>query len=129
MAYAVVRLELELGSPLNLDLLSIACTRSLAGDVSATRLQLVVTESVFVILRVAGNVVDDNSLGSMLYAIANLGSRAVMVMGHSQCGACTAAKGAFISAKSGQGDVASAGDPVSMLLARLMDPCAKLTGR
>ena len=79
--------------------------------------------------RVAGNIIDDNSLGSMLYAIANLGSRCIMILGHSKCGACTAAKGAFISAKSGQGDVASAGDPVSKLLARLMDPCAKLTSR
>lgn len=81
------------------------------------------------VIRVAGNIIDDNSLGSMLYAIANLGSRCIMILGHSKCGACTAAKGAFISAKSGQGDVSSAGDPVSKLLSRLMDPCAKLTGR
>jgi Carbonic anhydrase len=38
--------------------------------------------------RVAGNVVSPHALGSILYAISNLGSRLVMVLGHTKCAPC-----------------------------------------
>jgi carbonic anhydrase len=41
--------------------------------------------------RVAGNTIDTGSLGSTEYAVAELGVRLVMVLGHSNCGAVKAA--------------------------------------
>jgi carbonic anhydrase len=43
------------------------------------------------VVRTAGNVVDDVALGSVEYAIQNLGVRLVIVLGHSGCGAVKAA--------------------------------------
>ncbi len=43
------------------------------------------------VIRVAGNVIGPALIGSVEYAAAHLGSRLVAVMGHSQCGAVTAA--------------------------------------
>lgn len=45
------------------------------------------------VLRVAGNIVGSGPilLGSIEYAVAELGARLIVVMGHSQCGACKAA--------------------------------------
>jgi carbonic anhydrase len=43
------------------------------------------------VLRDAGNVIDDEMLGSIEYAVAHLGVRLVMVLGHEKCGAVSAA--------------------------------------
>jgi len=43
------------------------------------------------VVRVAGNTYDRLALQSIEYAIAHLGSRLIVVMGHDQCGAVTAA--------------------------------------
>ena len=43
------------------------------------------------VIRVAGNVLDDVVLGSVEYAAEHLGVGVVMVLGHSRCGAVTAA--------------------------------------
>ncbi|MGB3466068.1 MAG: carbonic anhydrase [Cyclobacteriaceae bacterium] len=43
------------------------------------------------VVRVAGNVADTTSLASIEYAIAHLGSKVVVVLGHQSCGAVTAA--------------------------------------
>lgn len=42
-------------------------------------------------IRVAGNVVDGQQLGSVEYAVEHLGCRLVLVLGHSGCGAVEAA--------------------------------------
>lgn len=42
-------------------------------------------------VRVAGNFVDDNGLGSIEYAVAALKSSLILILGHSQCGAVKAA--------------------------------------
>jgi carbonic anhydrase len=42
--------------------------------------------------RVAGNVIDDHSLGSTEYAVDHLGTRLIVVLGHQSCGAVKAAK-------------------------------------
>jgi len=52
------------------------------------------------VVRVAGNVVDEAALGSIEYAAEHLGTRALLVLGHSKCGAVKATvdawkKGAF----------------------------------
>ena len=43
------------------------------------------------VIRVAGNVIDDHQMGSIEYAVEHLGSRLVLVLGHTQCGAVAAA--------------------------------------
>ena len=42
-------------------------------------------------IRVAGNVIDDHQLGSIEYAAGHLGTKLIAVLGHTQCGAVTAA--------------------------------------
>ncbi|MEQ8908220.1 MAG: carbonic anhydrase [Vicingaceae bacterium] len=42
-------------------------------------------------IRVAGNVAKEKVLGSIEYAVANLGTKLVIVLGHESCGAVTAA--------------------------------------
>ena len=41
-------------------------------------------------VRLAGNVVDDDALGSIEYAVEHLNTPLVVVMGHQSCGAVTA---------------------------------------
>jgi carbonic anhydrase len=43
------------------------------------------------VIRVAGNIVAPSQIGSVEFAAARFGTRLVVVMGHSQCGAVTAA--------------------------------------
>lgn len=43
------------------------------------------------VIRVAGNIADDAVLGSIEYAVANLGVNLVVVLGHQSCGAVNAA--------------------------------------
>jgi len=43
------------------------------------------------VVRTAGNLVDDYALGSIEYAVAHLGSRLIVVLGHERCGAVQAA--------------------------------------
>lgn len=43
------------------------------------------------VVRVAGNIVDNATLGSLEYAVRHLGVPLVLVMGHTGCGAVTAA--------------------------------------
>ena len=45
----------------------------------------------FFVIRVAGNVITDTQLGSIQYAAGHLGSRLILVLGHTQCGAVGAA--------------------------------------
>lgn len=60
----------------------------------------VIPESIFsagigdiFVIRVAGNVIDNHQLGSIEYAAEHLGSRLIVVMGHTNCGAVGAAIG------------------------------------
>jgi carbonic anhydrase len=43
------------------------------------------------VIRTAGNLVDDHALGSIEYAVAHLGTRLIVVLGHERCGAVKAA--------------------------------------
>lgn len=45
------------------------------------------------VIRVAGNVIDNHQLGSIEYAMSHLGSKLVVVLGHTHCGAVNAAMG------------------------------------
>src|SRR5438309_4456682 len=44
------------------------------------------------IVRVAGNVINDEGLGSVEYSVDHLGTRLILVLGHQSCGAVTAAR-------------------------------------
>lgn len=52
------------------------------------------------VIRVAGNVMGDNQLGSIEYAAEHLGCRLVLVLGHTDCGAiaatCDGANGHYV---------------------------------
>jgi len=52
------------------------------------------------VIRVAGNIVATDVVGSLAYAIRHLGTHLVVVMGHESCGAVTAA----VDALEGRGD-------------------------
>ena len=43
------------------------------------------------VIRLAGNIVDDAALGSIEYAVEHLGTKLVVVLGHENCGAVSAA--------------------------------------
>ncbi|MFA0964092.1 carbonic anhydrase [Roseivirga sp. BDSF3-8] len=43
------------------------------------------------VIRVAGNIIDDAVTASIEYAVSNLGTKLVVVLGHESCGAVTAA--------------------------------------
>lgn len=43
------------------------------------------------VIRVAGNVMGDTQMASVLYAVSHLGAKLVMVLGHTHCGAIEAA--------------------------------------
>ncbi|MCI5056011.1 MAG: carbonic anhydrase [Flavobacteriales bacterium] len=43
------------------------------------------------VVRVAGNVANNSSIASIEYAVANCGSKLIVVLGHESCGAVTAA--------------------------------------
>jgi len=43
------------------------------------------------VIRTAGNLVDDHALGTIEYGVAHLGARLIVVLGHTRCGAVTAA--------------------------------------
>lgn len=43
------------------------------------------------VVRVAGNVVNDDNLGSIEYGVEHLGTRLIVVLGHERCGAVAAA--------------------------------------
>ena len=43
------------------------------------------------VIRLAGHVISDEALGSIEYALEHLGTRLIMVLGHDNCGAVTAA--------------------------------------
>jgi len=44
------------------------------------------------IIRVAGNVINDEGLGSIEYSVDHLGTRLILVLGHQRCGAVDAAR-------------------------------------
>ena len=44
------------------------------------------------VVRVAGNVINDEGLGSIEYTVDHLGTRLILVLGHQRCGAVDAAK-------------------------------------
>lgn len=67
-------------------------------------------------IRVAGNVVGDMELASVLYAAEHLGTKLVLVLGHTHCGAVEAGM-EFASAKDGALDLPAAIRPLAEAVA------------
>ena len=59
------------------------------------------------VVRLAGNIVDDAALGSIEFAVAKLGARLIVVLGHEKCGAVTAAVDAVKTGASFPGHLGS----------------------
>ena len=49
------------------------------------------------VIRVAGNVIDEDVAGSIEYAVDHLGARLLVILGHENCGAVTAAYHSFVA--------------------------------
>jgi len=64
------------------------------------------------VVRVAGNTVNDETLGSIEYAVEHLGSPLIVVMGHEKCGAVQAA----MSGKEEPGHILSIAKPIEVVL-------------
>lgn len=56
-------------------------------------------------VRLAGNVVDDNALGSIEYAVDHLHTPVIVVIGHENCGAVTAAYNQVVKGEKAHGKV------------------------
>jgi carbonic anhydrase len=59
------------------------------------------------IVRVAGNVINDEGLGSIEYAVDHLGSRLIVVLGHERCGAVEAARKTIAAKSKASGHIQS----------------------
>ena len=60
------------------------------------------------VIRTAGNVVDELAIGSVEYAVAHLGCPLVMILGHTQCGAVSAA----LNEEAAPGRIGAVLDPI-----------------
>lgn len=56
-------------------------------------------------IRLAGNIVDDNALGSIEYAIEHCNSPLIVVMGHQNCGAVTATYNKVVKGEAAEGHI------------------------
>lgn len=69
------------------------------------------------VVRVAGNIIGDHTLGSIEYAVAHLHTPLIIVMGHSSCGAITAvASGANLG-----GHMATLAPPIQTAIKNIKD--------
>ena len=69
------------------------------------------------VIRVAGNVLDRHQLGSIEYAAAHLGSKLILVLGHTGCGAVSAALSG-----SGEGYIRYITDEIQLAIGEERDP-------
>ncbi len=69
------------------------------------------------VVRVAGNIIGDHSLGSIEYAVKHLHTPVVVVMGHSSCGAI----GAVSSGATLEGHIATLGPAIQTALKTIQD--------
>jgi carbonic anhydrase len=59
------------------------------------------------VVRVAGNVLNDDAIGSIEYAVTHLGAQLIVVLGHDQCGAVTAARDTIAAKAKAPGHIQS----------------------
>jgi carbonic anhydrase len=73
------------------------------------------------IVRVAGNVINDEGLGSLEYTVDHLGTRLIVVLGHQSCGAVDAAKKTIAAKGKAPGHIQS--------LVTAIKPAVEATGK
>jgi carbonic anhydrase len=73
------------------------------------------------IVRVAGNVINDEGLGSLEYTVDHLGTRLILVLGHQSCGAVDAAKKTIAAKGKAPGHIQS--------LVTAIKPAVEATGK
>jgi carbonic anhydrase len=73
------------------------------------------------IVRVAGNVLNDEGLGSIEYSVDHLGTRLILVLGHQSCGAVKAAKETIAAKGKAPGHIES--------LVRAIQPAVEATAK
>lgn len=78
------------------------------------------------VVRVAGYVLSDHVVGSIEYAVQTFGSCLILVLGHSHCGAVTAAVQAVTQHKAVTGRIASIVDSIRPAVERVRDEDAML---
>jgi carbonic anhydrase len=59
------------------------------------------------VVRVAGNVLNDETVGSIEYAVEHLGARLIVVLGHQRCGAVKAARDTLAAKAEAPGHIQS----------------------
>src|SRR5438034_2902086 len=73
------------------------------------------------IVRVAGNVINDEGLGSIEYSVDHLGTRLILVLGHQSCGAVKAARETIAAKGKAPGHIES--------LVRAIQPAVEATAK
>ena len=73
------------------------------------------------IVRVAGNVINDEGLGSIEYTVDHLGTRLILVLGHQRCGAVDAARETIAAKGKAPGHIES--------LVRAIKPAVEATAK
>jgi carbonic anhydrase len=71
------------------------------------------------VVRVAGNVLNDETVGSIEYAVEHLGAQLIVVLGHERCGAIKAAKETIAAKSKAPGHIQS--------LVKAIKPAVKAT--
>lgn len=80
-------------------------------------------------VRVAGNVVDAEVLGSIEYAVEHLGTRLVVVLGHERCGAIKAARETIAAKSKAPGHIQSLVKAIAPAVEATKDADAEATAR
>lgn len=73
------------------------------------------------VIRVAGNILNDHVIGSVEYAVETFGCSLVMVLGHSNCGAVTAAVDAVLHGRTAPSRIASIVDAIRPAVEEVRD--------
>lgn len=81
------------------------------------------------VLRVAGNVVSDEVLGSIEYAVEHLGVKLVMVLGHERCGAVKAVREVVAAGSKAPGHIQSLVDAIGPAVKATSGQDAEATGK
>ena len=81
------------------------------------------------VVRVAGNVLNDETLGSIEYAVEHLGATLIVVLGHERCGAVKAAKETIAAKAEAPGHIQSLVKAIAPAVATTTGADAEATGK
>jgi carbonic anhydrase len=81
------------------------------------------------VVRVAGNIVNDETLASMEYAVEHLGSKLIVVLGHERCGAVKAAKETVAANATAPGHIQSLVEAIKPAVIKTSDGDVEATAK